>query len=874
MKALCLFCLLCLSQFESSQAQPIVLSKSTKLSPNLLNAGFGLKDSLPRRFVLIVTDTAAFRKLLSNNDLNDITTNNYNSNIITIRAKTHTVLSVIAQSDLVTFIDTVRAPKIELSVPGFNNIINQVNQVHSNYPFVNGDVLTVSIKEDLIDSTDIDLRARVIKIPSANSAVSSHATTIATIIAGAGNSYFTAKGVAPAAKVISANFNSLLPEDVKFYQQNDISVQNHSYGTNLENYYGAEAQAYDELSILMPGLLHVFSSGNSGNETPSSGKYAGLVGVANITGNFKIAKNVLVVGAVDSFLRPTSFSSSGPAFDGRVKPELVAYGSNGTSGAAALASGISLLIQQSYKVQNHNRLPTSALVRAVLINTADRIGTTGLNFKTGFGNINAKRALVALNAKRYLDDSLTKGAGKFYNLELPPKVKSVKITICWNDPPSRPNEIKALVNDLDLELINQTTQEHWKPWVLSSVANLDSINTAAIRNIDTLNNVEQISLESPSPGQYKIHVNGLKMANEVQNFSICWDWVPIDHFEWRYPSKDANMNADGNSKLEWFSTAEAIDGRLDYTVDRGLSWIELTKSVNVQTGFFNWKLPNLNSRALLRATISNKEFVSDTFNITAAVVPNVDINCQDSVLITWHRPNHVSKFRVYTLGNKYLDIVKDISDTFMVVVKQSLFPSYYGVSALMEDDHPAIISPLVNLNTVRETCYFVDFGIQNSIGNTSNLNFELRSLHQVSEILLQRYLGNSYVTIQALPINGLKYRIDNIVNVKGINKYRVVLKLLNGQYIFSDIQTAISLANDNFILFPNPTGSGKLITLFSKDATENSFLLYDSYGRKVMEQKKSGNMQSISLQGFSAGIYFWTIVSKDKGKFSGKLVIR
>ena len=59
-----------------------------------------------------------------------------------------------------------------------------------------------------------------------------------------------------------------------------------------------------------------------------------------------MAKNILTVGATDSFSIVAALSSKGPAHDGRVKPELVAFGEDGSSGAAALVSGTSLLLQQ------------------------------------------------------------------------------------------------------------------------------------------------------------------------------------------------------------------------------------------------------------------------------------------------------------------------------------------------------------------------------------------------------------------------------------------------------------------------------------------------------------------------------------------------
>src|ERR1041384_1183825 len=94
-------------------------------------------------------------------------------------------------------------------------------------------------------------------------------------------------------------------------------------------------------------MVHVFSSGNSGQLQQTTGTYQNM-SFAKLTGNFKQAKNVLVVNAVDPTLLINALNSRGPAFDGRIKPELTAFGQNGTSESAAVASGVSALIQEKY----------------------------------------------------------------------------------------------------------------------------------------------------------------------------------------------------------------------------------------------------------------------------------------------------------------------------------------------------------------------------------------------------------------------------------------------------------------------------------------------------------------------------------------------
>src|SRR4030095_10435784 len=126
------------------------------------------------------------------------------------------------------------------------------------------------------------------------------------------------------------------------YQQYNVSVQNHSYGTGIENFYAADAMAYDASVITRSTLTHVFSAGNSGGSASASGIYTGITGFANLTGSFKMAKDIITVGHTDSFGIVLPLSSRGPAYDGRLKPELVAFGEDGSSGAAAIVSGIVL----------------------------------------------------------------------------------------------------------------------------------------------------------------------------------------------------------------------------------------------------------------------------------------------------------------------------------------------------------------------------------------------------------------------------------------------------------------------------------------------------------------------------------------------------
>jgi hypothetical protein len=116
---------------------------------------------------------------------------------------------------------------------------------------------------------------------------------MATISAGGGNTWYATKGAAWGSKIVSSSFSNLLPDANSFFQQYGVTVQNHSYGTAIENYYGPEAVAYDLQVANNPSQLHVFSSGNSGQLASTAGTYNGISGFANLTGNLKWQKILL-----------------------------------------------------------------------------------------------------------------------------------------------------------------------------------------------------------------------------------------------------------------------------------------------------------------------------------------------------------------------------------------------------------------------------------------------------------------------------------------------------------------------------------------------------------------------------------------------------
>ncbi|MBS1564181.1 MAG: S8 family serine peptidase, partial [Bacteroidetes bacterium] len=554
-----------------------------------------------------------------------------------------------------------RQPKEEVSIAGFDYTANGVNRVHRLYPAVDGRQTVVSVKENRPDTADIDFTGRYIPATMASSSLSSHATIMGTIIAGGGNSFYTGRGVAPGAGLSSSSFAVLLPDSDVLYRRYGISVQNHSYGTGIENYYGADAAAYDASVLNNPSLVHVFSAGNSGDQVPGAGTYKGIAGLANLTGSFKMAKNIITVGSTDSFYTIPLLSSKGPAYDGRVKPELVAYGEDGSSGAAALVSGTALLLQQVYKEQHGAALPDAALVKAVLLNSATDAGNPGIDFSTGYGRLDALRAVREMQAAHYMTGTVSQAVVKSFTLTVPANAQNLKILLCWTDPPATANAAKALVNDLDLRVQHSASGGSWQPWVLSAAAVKDSLLAAPQRKNDTLNTVEQVTIGNPLPGDYTITVSGSHITAGAQAFYIACQWDSSGTFEWSYPSAGDNLLPGQANQLRWQSNI-AGNGTLEWSYAGSSSWQPLQAGVAAAGGGSRWTTPDTSTVLLLRMRFGGTEYRSDTFTVSPKPLAGVGFNCPDSFLLYWDKNRAATGYVLYRLGAQYMETLKTVTD--------------------------------------------------------------------------------------------------------------------------------------------------------------------------------------------------------------------
>ncbi|WP_158538645.1 S8 family peptidase [Chitinophaga skermanii] len=776
-------------------------------------------------------------------------------------------LNQLLYDPAITFADVLRTPKTEINVALYNMAINNIELVRSKQPLLNGHTEIVSIREDLFDTTDIDLHGKYIRTANTASTLNAHTTIMATLVAGAGNAGPAALGVAPAAQLTSSSFTTLLPDDPQTFRLQKTILQNHSYGVNIENYYGAEAAAYDQMVIEADTFVHVFSSGNIGTTTPTSGQYQGIQGVANLTGTFKQAKNVLVIGGTDGKNVVADLSSKGPAYDGRLKPEIVAYGEDGTSGAAAITSGAITLLQQAYK-SKFTQAPPSALLRAIVMSSATDINTPGIDYTSGYGALNLSAALHVLQASQFAKTTLTSNGQYTLPIQVPTNTGQLKVTIAWNDPAAEANSAKALVNDLDMQVISPDS-DITLPWVLSTFPLKDSLLKAATRGVNHVDNHEQVSITAPAAGTYHVHIKAPQLAGNSQTVYIAWQFIPKEYFDWEYPTRNTIVTPGQAYTLQWHSDLGGT-GNLSYSIDNGQQWQPIALNTPVSQQNMEWVGPaNTFTRALLRMETPKGTFTSDTFHISSPTQLQVGFNCTDSVMFYWNSLQGAAQYQLYAIVNDQLQPYRQTADTFIVFATSPNLPTHFAVAPIASNGDIGARSATIQYAQQGVGCYIQQFITDKIENNQVSLTLSLSTLLGIQSITWERRNNNGYDDLGSQQITSSKtYQFIDTNPPGGIVQYRVKITLRDGRIIYSDISSVEVLRGAAMIVFPNPVQQQMEVVTGDIEG-EEVLKIIDAQGRVRKLVAHVSARHTLQLGSLPAGVY-WCILYRD-GKAIGKI---
>ena len=418
-----------------------------------------------------------------------------------------------------------------------------------------------------VRSTHKEFDTRVTNIDA--SSISGHSTHVAGTLVASGDSA-NAKGMAFAASLLSFDWNNDVSEMASQAAQG-MQVSNHSYSylrgwngstwwgdttiSKTEDYrfgfYDENARDWDQTAYDAPYYLIVKAASNDRDDVgdgtyPPDGPY-------DCIPQKGVAKNILTVGAVKDipggYTQPsdvvmTSFSSWGPADDGRIKPDISANGEglfstystndsaylslSGTSMATpSVAGSIALLIQHYKNLNGSNAEMRSATIKALVIHTADEAGSdNGPDYEFGWGLMNTDSAAALITRDQTVDVigeyCLTENQ-TYIRTVVANGLETLKATIVWTDPPGIPPEPAVdppdtmLINDLDLK-ITQGSNTYY-PWKLDK----DNPSNAATNNgKNYVDNVESVTVSNPvADSVYTITVShDGTLQNGHQAFSL------------------------------------------------------------------------------------------------------------------------------------------------------------------------------------------------------------------------------------------------------------------------------------------------------------------------------------------------------------------
>jgi len=587
-------------------------------------------------------------------------------------------LSQVAQIPVVFYVEpTNPEPYLENREATSNHRVNFLNSEYSAGRKYDGTGVVVSMGDDGTADSHMDKKGRVTNNTSSNDG--NHGDHVSGTIMGAGNINPLMKGQAPGANLEVYLYYGDLDAMPATYTTKNVRITSHSLGETLNAGYTSGAVTVDQQIRQYPELMHVFSSGNSGS------------GFFTITGGRKAGKNVMAVGNLSKTDVIASSSSRGPSADGRLKPEICAvgssvlstgenntyYNSSGTSMACPAISGTLAAMYHAYKSLNSNNNPSSALIKGILMNTADDLGNAGPDYIYGYGRVNARRAVLTLEGNRYFESNISQGGNNTHTINVPAGTKQLKVMVYWNDYEGTSASSTPLVNNINMTITTPASATV-QPWILDS-ANPSSLAT---RGVDNKNNSEQITIDDPATGNHTVNIAGTTIPQGPQNYVVVYEFVK-DEIVVTFPLGGESLHPGENEVIRWDAWGTDNSFTLEYSTNNGTNWTNITTATGSARSF-TWAVPNTPSgQALVRVTrgaqssqsIANFSIQAPPTGLTLAAACN-------GVALSWTASAGATGYEVFKLGAKYMESVGTTTSTSYVDPVATGSTYWYAVRAL------------------------------------------------------------------------------------------------------------------------------------------------------------------------------------------------
>ncbi len=565
--------------------------------------------------------------------------------------------------------------------------------------YLTGKGATVGIGDNSeILSTHIDFNDRVItRHPFP---VSFHGVHVSGTVGGAGLLNPKYSGMGPKATIISQWLSDVIINTPTYAVDNNMTSTNNSYTAADDSCAGTGV--YDALSNYTDNqmrnfekVLHVVSAGNDGEYKCSPYDTS----FATVKSGFQSAKNVLTVGAIDqSNYSIADFSSRGPVKDGRIKPEIVASGvnvystahifryglNNGTSMSGPMVAGATTLLNEQYRKTNGGLIPKASLIKALLCNTAEDLGNPGPDFTFGFGMLNVRRAVEAIENNSFFISSTTPSLN---TIAVPAGVRRLKVMLYWADTAAAPNAASTLINDLDLTVTAPGPVTHL-PLILDATA--ANVNLNAAQGVDRINNIEQVVIENPAAGNYDINVAAFALPYGPQEYVITYQ-MDMNGVTVEYPFGGEKLVPGETETIRW--NAYGDEGNT-FTIEYfdGTSWNLINNAVAVTERSFNWIVPATISNNYLIRVSRNSSAYNDESDFVFSVIGQpvlqpelpaaLTIPCEGFVQLDWNAVTGSTSYDIWQQKGDSMAIIGNTTSlSYLISGLNSSTTYWFGVSA-------------------------------------------------------------------------------------------------------------------------------------------------------------------------------------------------
>lgn len=336
----------------------------------------------------------------------------------------------------------------------------------------------------------------------------------------------TDRGLAPDAQGIMADYGSyggnryahtaeLVNPSLKY----KAVYQTNSWGDSRTRSYTSISQQMDDI-IYINDIVITQSQSNAGNQDSRPQAWA---------------KNIVAVGGIrhygdfnDSNDNWNGGASTGPAADGRVKPDMNAFydgidcvntsSFGGTSGATPIVSGhFALFFEMWHNGYFNNSTaatvfesrPHSTTARAIMMNTAWQYPDTQTDIERshqGWGRPDLREMYDTSSELFWVDESdvLQQNESSSYTMTVPPGTPEFQATLVYMDRAGTTSSSLHRINDMSLKV---TAPDGTFYWGNRGLKNGATYNYSASGNTsNTKDPVEHVILENPAVGTWKVEV--------------------------------------------------------------------------------------------------------------------------------------------------------------------------------------------------------------------------------------------------------------------------------------------------------------------------------------------------------------------------------